>query len=198
MKVLIITCSPNKNGLTAACSKAAKQGIINSKGKAEIVRLNDFKIAKCIACKNGWGSCKDKGFCQVLDDFQAVHKQVSAADGFIVVTPVYWCEISESAKTFFDRLRRCEAMKEKNRVQKKPFICIAAAGGSGRGTINCLAVMEKIFLHMNNLQFDDLSATACDFIGVTQHNRSYMLDAIQAAAEKMVSGSLEKNQNNKE
>lgn len=192
MKILIITCSPNKNGLTAACGKAAKQGVINGKGKAEIIRLNDMKIARCIACKNGWGSCKEKGFCQVLDDFQAVHKQISAADGFVIVTPVYWWDMSESAKSFLDRLRRCEAMKDNNRVQGKPFICIAAAGGSGRGTINCLAGMEKTFLHMNNLQFNDLSSAACDFIGVTQHNRSYMLDAIQAAAEKMVTGGLEK------
>lgn len=193
MKILIITCSPNKNGLTAACGKAAKQGVVNGKGKAEIIRLNDLKIARCIACKNGWGSCREKGFCQMLDDFQAVHKQVSAADGFIVVTPVYWWDMSESAKSFLDRLRRCEAMKDNNRIQGKPFICIAAAGGTGRGTINCLAGMEKTFLHMNNLQFNDLCSAACDFIGVTQHNRSYMLDAIQAAAEKMVKGSLEKD-----
>ncbi|MEN6622993.1 MAG: flavodoxin family protein, partial [Smithella sp.] len=185
MKVLVITCSPNKNGLTAACGKAAKQGVINGKGKAEIVRLNDLKIARCIACKNGWGSCKEKGFCQVLDDFQAVHKQVSAADGFIVVTPVYWWDMSESAKAFFDRLRRCEAMKDNNRVQGKPFICIAAAGGTGRGTISCLASMEKIFLHMNNLRYEDFNSAVCDFIGVTQKNRSYMLEAIRAAAEKM-------------
>ncbi|MEN6375863.1 MAG: flavodoxin family protein [Smithella sp.] len=186
MKVLIITCSPNKNGLTASCGKMATQGIKDGKGKAVMVRLNDLSIAKCAACKNGWGSCYQKGFCQVLDDFQALHKQIGEADGFIVVTPVYWWDMSESAKAFFDRLRRCEAMKDNNRVQGKPFMCIAAAGGTGFGTINCLAAMEKIFLHMNNLQHTTLSSALIDFIGVTQKNRSYMLDAIRAAAEKMV------------
>ena len=154
-----------------------------------MVRLNDLALSKCKACKNGWGSCNEKGNCQVSDDFQALHKQFGESDGFIIVTPVYWWDMSEAAKAFFDRLRRCEAMKDKNKVQGKPFICIAAAVGTGIGTINCLASIEKIFLHMNNLQFFDLSSTMCDFIGVTQKNRSYMLEAIRAAAENMTRNS---------
>jgi len=190
MKVLIVTCSPNKDGLTEACGNVAKQGIKDGKGEAVMVRLNDLVLSKCEACKNGWGSCQVKGICQVSDDFQALHKQIGEAGGFIVVTPVYWWDMSESAKAFFDRLRRCEAMKDNNKVKGKPFICIAAAGGTGIGTINCLASMERIFLHMNNLQFFDLSSAMCDFIGVTQKNRSYMLEAIRAAAEKMCTNIL--------
>jgi multimeric flavodoxin WrbA len=191
MKVLIITCSPNKNGLTDACGKSAKQGIEDGKGEVNIVRLNDLKLSKCEACNNGWGSCQKKGICQVADDFQALHQQIGKAEGFVVITPVYWWDMSESAKALFDRLRRCEAMKENNRVKGKPFICIAAAGGTGVGTVNCLASMERIFLHMNNLQFFDLSSAMCDFIGVTQKNRSYMLEAIRAASEKLTQNSLE-------
>lgn len=185
MKILIITCSPNKDGLTETCGNVAKQGVKDGKGEAVMVRLNDLALSKCEACENGWGSCLVKGVCQVSDDFQALHEQIGEADGFIVVTPVYWWDMSESAKAFFDRLRRCEAMKDNNKVKGKPFICVAAAGGSGIGTINCLASMERIFLHMNNLQFLDLIPAMCDFIGVTQKNRSYMLEAIRAASEKM-------------
>jgi multimeric flavodoxin WrbA len=186
MKVLIITCSPNKDGLTENCGRVAKQGIEDGQGEAILIRLNDLALSKCEACNNGWGSCQEKGICQVKDDFQALHKQIGEADGFVVITPVYWWDMSESAKALFDRLRRCEAMKNNNRVKGKPFICIAAAGGTGVGTINCLASMERVFLHMNNLQFFDLSSAIYDFIGVTQKNRSYMLEAIRAASEKML------------
>ena len=185
MKILIITCSPNKDGLTAACGEVAEQGVIDGKGESFVVRLNDLKITKCAACKNGWGSCQEKGICQVKDDFQELHKKISAADGFVLITPVYWWDMSESAKALFDRLRRCDAMKDSNSVKGKPFICIAAAGGTGVGTINCLATMERIFLHLNNLQYFDLSSAICDFIGITQKNRSYMLEAIRAATKKM-------------
>ena len=185
MKVLIITCSPNKDGLTEACGQSAKKGIEDGKGKAVMVRLNDLTLSKCEACENGWGNCHEKGICQVSDDFQSLHQQIGEVDGFIVATPVYWWDMSESAKAFFDRLRRCEGMKDHNKVQSKPFICIAAAGGTGMGTINCLASMEKTFLHMNNLQYVAFSSAMCDFIGVTRKNRSYMLEAVRAAAEKM-------------
>ncbi len=190
MKVMIITCSPNKDGLTEACGRAAKQGVADGGAEAAAVRLNDLSISKCKACRDGWGVCKEKGICKVKDDFQALHGQIGEADGFVVVTPVYWWDMSESAKAMFDRLRRCEAMKDGNRVQGKPFICIAAAGGTGVGTLHCLASMEKLFLHMNNLQYFDLSSAQCDFIGVTQKNRKYMLEAVRAAAEKMAADGL--------
>lgn len=189
MKILIITCSPNKDGLTAACGEVAEQGIKDGKGVPIVVRINDLKISKCEACKNGWGSCQGKGICQLKDDFQGIHKQIKAADGFVLISPVYWWDMSESAKALFDRLRRCEAMKDNNSVKGKPFICIAAAGGTGVGTINCLASMERMFLHLNNLQFFDLSNAIYDFIGITQKNRSYMLKAIQEATKNMAMNS---------
>lgn len=111
-------------------------------------------------------------------------------DGYVVVTPVYFGDMSESVKTFFDRLRRCEAnrfMREKgNKIQKKPFIYVAAAGSSGNGTLSCLTSMERLFLHLNNMDYTNLPKF--DYIGVTQRNRDYMLDAIEAGALKMVKG----------
>jgi len=180
-----MTGSPNKDGLTAACGDTAAQGVRDGKGEVVAVRLNDLNIARCQACNNGWGSCREKGRCQVADDFQGLQQQINEADGLVVITPVYWWDMSEAAKALFDRLRRCAAMKENNGVQGKPFVCIAAAGGTGVGTINCLASMERVFLHLNNLQFFDLSHAMGDFIGVTRKNRSYMLAAIRAATEQM-------------
>lgn len=185
MKILIITCSPNRGGLTDECGQAAAQGIEGAKSDVVAVRLNDLTISRCQACGNGWGTCRRDGICQVSDDFQGLHRQVGEADGLVVITPVYWWDMSESAKAFFDRLRRCEAMKENNKVQGKPFLCIAAAGGTGYGTTSCLASLERIFLQMNNLQFLAFSAARCDCIGVTRKNKSYMLEAIRAAAGQM-------------
>jgi len=81
MKILILACSPNKDGLTAACAKRAEQVIKDGKGKAITVWLNDLKISKCQACKNGWGTCHNKGSCQLNDDFQNLQKQIHESDG---------------------------------------------------------------------------------------------------------------------
>jgi multimeric flavodoxin WrbA len=99
--------------------------------------------------------------------------------------------MSESAKMFFDRLRRCEANlkfnREKvNKIEKKPFICVAAAGGGGSGTLSCLTSMERLFFHLNKTDYRNLPKF--DYIGVTQINKEYMLDAIEASALQIVKG----------
>ena len=178
MKVMIITSSPNKDGLTEACGKAAKLGVEDGMGEVAMVRLNDLKISNCHVCGNGWGTCRNEHECQVADDFQELHKLTGEMDAYVVVTPVYWGEMSESAKAFLDRFRRCEAIAKENSIEGKPVISVAAAGGSGNGTITCLASMERLFSHVRAEKFD--------MIGITRKNRTHMMEAIRAAAKEMV------------
>jgi multimeric flavodoxin WrbA len=178
MKILILTSSPNQDGLTAACGEEAKMGVISAGDEATIICLNDMYIGLCQACNNGWGTCRTQHMCQVEDGFQKLHTAVESADGLVLVTPVYWGEMSESAKAFTDRLRRCEALHSpKNIFEGKPVMCVAAAGGSGNGCITCLESMERFVNHVRGVKHD--------FIGVTQKNRDYKLNTIREAARKM-------------
>lgn len=184
MKVLIITSSPNKNGLTARCGEQARLGTINSGAEATVVRLNDLSIGMCHACNKGWGTCRKMNYCQTKDDFQELHATLKDMDGFIFVTPVYFCDVSETAKAFMDRVRRCEGFKKDNQyIERKPVICIAAAGGTGNGFVSCLSTMEMFVEHLKGVKYD--------FIGVTQRNKEYKLKAIYEAARSMAAG--EKN-----
>lgn len=145
----------------------------------EKIRLNDLKIDKCHACNDGWGTCLTEHHCQEKDDFQVLHTQLAQAEGFALVTPVYWGEMSESAKAFTDRLRRCEATREpgKSILFKKPVIAVAAAGGSGGGMIICLLSMERWIQHVQARTFD--------LIPVNRWSREYKLPAIHAAGQAM-------------
>lgn len=179
MKVMVITSSPNKDGLTAACGNAARFGAEAAGAKATMVNLNQLKIGNCQACDNGWGTCFDKHQCQVKDDFQRLHNSMDDFDGFIFVTPVYWGDISESAKAFFDRVRRCEAWrKEATYLQDKPFITVAAAGGSGNGAMTTLTNFEKLLVHVRADRFD--------FVSITKRSREYKLKTIIEASKAMV------------
>lgn len=178
MKTIVFSSSPNTNGLTAACSAAATGGIRQAGGEAEEIRINDLDIKSCEACDDGWGTCRDDHFCNVLDDFQALHERTLQADAYVFVTPVYWGDLSESMKAFTDRLRRCEALKrEESGFHQKPIIMVAAAGGSGNGMITCLASLERWIQHVG--------ARKWDFIPVNRWNREYKLETIRAAAEAM-------------
>jgi multimeric flavodoxin WrbA len=178
MKIMILTSSPNNDGLTAACGAEAKVGVEMEAIDASIINLNALNISACHACGNGWGPCHDKHTCQVKDDFQQLHAEMIKADGYIIITPVYWHDMSESLKVFIDRLRRCEASNgEKNNLVGKPFICVAAPGGSGNGHISCLASFERFVDHVKGKKYD--------FIGITRRNRDYKLTTIREASKSM-------------
>lgn len=179
MNILVVYSSPNDDGLTAACSAAAVEGAREAGADVEEVRLNDLDVGMCAACNNGWGTCRTAHECQVKDGFQALHARICAADALILVTPVYWGEMSESAKALTDRLRRCEAtQRDESCLAGKPVIAVAAAGGSGNGTITCLLSMERWAQHVR--------AKVWDLITVKRWTREHKLVAIREAARSMV------------
>lgn len=183
MKVLVFSSSPNVDGLTAACAAAAVEGVHQAGGQATEVRLNDLQVGMCEACDNGWGTCLGDHECQVEDDFQALHARLLGADACVLVTPVYWGEMSESAKAFADRVRRCEATRgAESGLGGKPVIAVAAAGGSGNGMITCLLSMERWIEHVRARKFD--------LLPVNRWSRDYKLEAIREAARAMTSEAL--------
>jgi multimeric flavodoxin WrbA len=181
MNVLVLSASPNKDGLTAACAAAAVEGVRQAGSQAEAVCLNTLHIGACKACDNGWGTCRTLHYCQVTDDFQGLHAHVLNADALVLVTPVYWGEMSESAKAFTDRLRRCEAPRRaESGLAGKPVLGVAAAGGSGGGMITCLLNMERWIQHVQGKLWD--------LIPVNRWSRPYKLTAIREAANAMARG----------
>ena len=178
MKITILTASPNKKGLTAACANEAKEGAILNNASVSLICLNDLNIPSCSACNNAWGTCRNEHKCQVEDDFQKTQLSLAESDALVIISPVYWGELSESAKNFLDRLRRCEATNgDQNILAGKPIICVAAAGGSGNGTISCLESRDRFVTH--------LRATKYDFISITQRTRDYKLKTIKEAVNSL-------------
>jgi multimeric flavodoxin WrbA len=178
VNILVIYSSPNHDGLTAACASAAAEGALTAGAEVEVVRLNDLGVGLCQACNNGWGTCRTEHECQVEDGFQALHGRTCRADALVLVTPVYWGEMSESAKAFTDRFRRCEATQgEGSCLAGKRIMAVAAAGGSGGGMISCLASMERWIAHIR--------ARVWDLIPVNRWSREYKLTAIREAAHAL-------------
>lgn len=162
MKILILSFSgnnvsedsfiPNKMGLTFSCVDECTR-ILNSKGiLVDHICMNKKDVKKCMACgKRGWGICYKEHKCALKDDFNEIYDGMNNYDGYIFITPVYFWEMSESAKTFFDRLKRCDAFNKASKLKGKKFISIACAGGSGSGTENTLNAFDAFnhFMEMN-------------------------------------------------
>jgi len=178
---IIITASPNANGLTAACGRAAYEGIAAAGGKAEIADISAAKLEPCRICGDGWGSCRDSSKCVINDALAGLQAKIREAEGLILVTPVYWSQPSERMRYFLDRFRRCEAFgRIGSAAAGKQTDLIAAAGGSGNGTAQCLAEMEQWCRHVG--------AIPRERIGVTRFNRAAVIPAITDAASRFVRG----------
>ena len=178
---LIITASPNTDGLTAACAEAALDGMIKAGGEAEIIDISAARLEPCRICGNGWGTCRKTAACVTNDVFGELQAKIRVADGIVLVTPVYFGQPSERMKYFLDRFRRCEAFNQHGSAAAgKEVDLIAAAGGSGNGTATCLAEMELWCRH--------IGATPQERIGITRFNRAAALEVIRDAGSRLVKG----------
>ena len=155
MKVLILSFSnnqvnedsfiPNKIGLTFSCVKECEKELKKLGNGVEHICINRKNIKKCLACgKRGWGICLDEHLCIQKDDFNEIYKYMEKFDAYVFVTPVYFHEMSESAKTFFDRLKRCDAFNDNSNIKGKKIISIACAGGSGSGAEETLKAFDTL------------------------------------------------------
>ena len=178
---IIITASPNTDGLTAACGKAMFDGITSAGGQAEIIDISAAKLSPCLICGDGWGPCRNSSVCVIDDIFAELQTKIREAEAVTFVVPVYFGQPSERMKYFLDRFRRCEAFNQLGSAASgKQINLIAAAGGSGNGTPTCLAEMET--------WCRQVGAIPQERIGVTRFNREKILPVITDAGARLVKG----------
>ena len=177
MNCIAIQSSPNETGLTASLAQAVLNGVKEGGSATELVHLNQYDIQPCIACDNGWGQCREKGTCILEDEFQAIRKRIDGADALLFATPVYWWDISESGKTFLDRLRRCETHFGFQRYTDKVSVGIAAAGGSGNGAARALYLLEEYLKRLGFKTFD--------LVTITQMNKGHKLPMLVEAGKRV-------------
>lgn len=173
-RVAVVWSSPNTDGLTASAKDQFVDGLRASGVQVEEIHLNRENIEHCRTCGNGWGTCNKKGTCVIQDDFAGIYQALVEADGIVWISAVYWSDKTECFKAFFDRLRRCDAAHNRFLADKR-CVLIACAGGTGRGTLECLTQLERGLTHMG--------MRAYDRIPVVRYNRDYMLPALKEAGK---------------
>ena len=164
MKTMIISSSPNKIGLTNSCVDICIKTLQDLNVQTKWIVLNQYNIKKCEACgKRGWGICLDKHICIQNDDFNEIYKHMGDFDVYVFITPVYFHEMSESAKTFFDRLKRCDAFNDESKIKGKKIVCIACAGGSGSGTEETLKAFDTLNYFLGTKMYARIPVTKANF-----------------------------------
>ena len=173
-KIAVVWSSSNEDGLTASAKDQFVKGLSVTGAQIEEIHLNKMKLEHCRACGNGWGTCNKTGACVIRDDFAEIYGTLKEADGIVWISAVYWSDMTECFKAFFDRLRRCDATHNRFLADKRSVL-IACAGGTGRGTLECLNQLERGLTHMG--------MRAYDRIPVVRYNKDYMLPALYEAGK---------------
>ena len=182
-KAAVVWASPNTDGLTASAKDQFVKGLTESGVQIEEFHLNKMHLEHCRACGDGWGNCRAQGKCVIKDDFEETYQKLAEADGIVWISAVYWQETTECFKAFFDRVRRCDAFTNKL-LRDKCCVLIACAGGTGKGTLECMSMMERGLTHMGMKVYDRLP--------VVRYNRDYILPTLYEAgktyAERLETG----------
>ena len=183
MKFAVISGNPKTTGLCRSVTDAAIRGAADAGAEAREIRMAGMTY--CRMCGDGWGICRSEHKCAFGDDgFAQAHETVLQADALVIITPVYWVEMSEGLKGFLDRLRRCEPnvglFAGQGKLSGKPALLVASAGGSGKGTLTTLTQFERFCDHTGIVIFD--------FISVNRWNGDYKREAAYSAAYAMACG----------
>ena len=153
MNILILSGSRDRQGQTARAIDALCKGIADGGAEAEIIFLPELNLERCRQCDaDGWGLCRREGRCNVEDDFPSLVDKIEAADLVVFANPVYFGDLSESLRVFLDRYRRINHFKLIQAGRRPssfpqgggiPVIGYCYAGGSGNGTVSCIASLER-------------------------------------------------------
>jgi len=99
MKILGISCSPQKKGNTAFLLEKALSGAAEEGADTELFSLAGKEINGCKGCY----SCHQTGECITKDDMQALREKMIEAEGILFGTPVYFYGMTAQAKAIIDR-----------------------------------------------------------------------------------------------
>lgn len=98
MKVLVMNCSPVRNGATAEIVNIVTARL-EKKHDVKNICIDDYDIKFCKGCR----TCHNTAKCVQNDDADRIIEQYELADIVISVSPSYWADIPGQFKSFIDR-----------------------------------------------------------------------------------------------
>ena len=147
MKVLIINCSPVRNGATAEIANIVSDCL---KERYDIISIciDDFNIGFCKGCRTCYNTAK----CFQNDDVDKVMEQYEWADIIVSVSPSYWADIPGQFKVFIDRCTPwCDTHEPHATIgQGKKGYCIALR--TGPSMKECNRIIDSIEHFYGHLQ----------------------------------------------
>lgn len=147
MNVLIVNCSPVRNGATAEIVKTI-QAFMSVSHQVQSICIDDFSIAFCRGCR----SCHETAKCVIQDDdVGRVMDLFEWADAVISVSPSYWADIPGQFKAFIDRCTPwCDTHQPHAVISqgKKGYVLALRTGPGMRELNRIIESIEHFYGHL--------------------------------------------------
>ena len=98
MNVLIINCSPVRDGATAQIVRLAEERL-SAEHRTRCICIDDYEFSFCKGCR----ACHKTARCVQNDDFSKIMEEFEQAHIILSVSPSYWADVPGQFKAFIDR-----------------------------------------------------------------------------------------------
>ena len=149
MKVLVMNCSPVRNGATAEIVSIISE-CLTERYEVRSICIDDFDINFCKGCR----MCHQTAKCVQNDDVDKIIENYEWADIIISVSPSYWADIPGQFKAFIDRCTPwCNTHEPYARLSagKKGYVVALRTGTSMR---ECQRIFESIEHFYGHLEIE--------------------------------------------
>lgn len=146
MKVLVINCSPVRNGATAEIVKIVTD-CLEKRHNVKKICIDDYDINFCKGCRK----CHTTAKCVQKDDVDRIIERYEWADVIISVSPSYWADIPGQFKAFIDRCTPwCNTHEPHAKISngKKGYVIALRTGPSMRECEKIIESIEHFYGHM--------------------------------------------------
>lgn len=105
-KIVIIDGGPRKNFNTASMLQKFAEGSSSVSSDIEIktVRLYGIDYKGCMSCMACKIKNKASNVCKFKDALTPILEEIAQADGLVLGSPIYFCDITGQMRTFLERL----------------------------------------------------------------------------------------------
>lgn len=136
MNTLIIAGSP-RDGMYSDRIASLCEEIV----KGKLIHLREKRINVCHACDY----CKEikKGECIQKDDMTQLYRDVVSSDTIVIVSPIYWWQVTAQTKTFIDRLYALDYSLLENKK-----LVVILNGGESNDNDKEYSILHDAFIEM--------------------------------------------------
>lgn len=174
MNVIIMNCSPVRNGATAEIVNIVFD-CLNVRHNVKRICIDEFDIQFCKGCR----TCHNTAKCIQQDDMNKVIEKYEWADIIISVAPSYWADIPGQFKTFIDRCTPwCNTHEPHATIGsgKKGYAIALRTGPSMKECNRIIESIEHFYGHMEIKCCGSLGLCAVEYKEAVEERKNEIID----------------------